>query len=320
MAGTTIADIIVPEVFNPYVIQRTMEVAAIFQSGIARREEAFDRLASGGAKTVNMPFWTDLSGEDEVLASGGALTPGKIAADQDVAVILRRGKAWSAEDLAANLAGDDPMRAVGDLVAAYWARRYQATLVSILKGIFASSTMSILKLDISGETGDAAKISATTAIDAIQLLGDNKDALTGWLMHSAVEAALAKQNVIQFVQPTTVSPRVSTFLGKQVITDDGCPVDTANGIYTTFAFGPGAFAYGEGTPVGFVPTETARDALAGQDYLVNRRTFILHPRGIRWIGNPAGVSPTNTELQTGTNWERVYEPKAIRIVAFVHKI
>lgn len=320
MAVTKIADVIVPEVFNPYVVQRTMELSAIFQSGIAQRTAEFDRLASSGAKTIDMPYWTDLTGADEVLSDQVALTPDKIGTGQDVAVILRRGKAWGANDLAANLAGDDPMRVIGDLVAGYWARRYQATLISILKGIFASSSMSVLKLDISALTGDAAKISAASAIDAVQLLGDAKDALTGWLMHSAVEAALAKQNVIQYVQPTTVSARVPTFLGKQVIVDDSCPVDTTNGIYTTYCFGAGAFAYGEGNPVGFVPTETDRDSLAGEDYLINRRTFILHPRGVKWIGTPAGSSPSNAELETGTNWQRVYEPKAIRIVAFVHKI
>ena len=31
---TRITDVIVPEVFNPYVIQRTMEKSELFQSGI----------------------------------------------------------------------------------------------------------------------------------------------------------------------------------------------------------------------------------------------------------------------------------------------
>lgn len=315
---TKIADVIIPEVFNPYVVQRTMELSAIFESGIVQRTAEFDRLASSGAKTVNMPYWTDLTGEDEVLSDTGALTPGKIGTGQDVAVILRRGKAWGANDLAANLAGDDPMRAIGDLVAGYWARRYQATLISILKGVFASPSMASNKLDISGFTGGAEKISASSFIDAVQLLGDAKDQLTAVVMHSAVEAALAKQNLIQYIQPSTADVQIPTYLGKRVIVDDGCP--TSDGIYTTYIFGAGAIAYGEGNPVGFVPTETDRDSLAGEDYLINRRTFILHPRGVKWVGTPAGSSPTNAELETGTNWERVYEPKAIRMVAFIHKI
>jgi hypothetical protein len=38
------------------------------------------------------------------------------------------------------------------------------------------------------------------------------------------------------------------------------------------------------------------------------------------VGVPAGVSPSNAELATGLNWTRVYENKAIRIVAFIHKL
>jgi hypothetical protein len=298
-----------------------MELSAIFQSGIAQRTEEFDRLASQAAKTVNMPFWGDLSGDDEVLSDNNALTPGKIQANQDEAVILRRGRAWGANDLAANLAGDDPMRAIADLVAAYWARRYQAALVSTLQGVFASASMAALVHDISGQTGEAAVISAKTTVDAAQKLGDAKNQLTAIVMHSATEAALAKQDLIEYVKPSTGSIEVPTFLGKRVIVDDGVPFDSGAGTYTTYLFGPGAIAYGEGNPVGFVPTETDRDTLAGEDYLINRRTFILHPRGVRFTSQSvSGVSPSNTELADGDNWTRVYEPKAIRIVKFVHKI
>src|SRR5690606_29264764 len=219
--ATKIADVIVPEVFNPYVVQRTMELSAIFQSGIAQRTPEFDRLASVGAKTVQMPFWGDLTGADEVLNDQNALTPGKIQASKDEAVILRRGRAWGANDLAANLAGDDPMRAIGDLVAAYWARRYQAALVATLTGVFLSPSMADLVHDISGETGDAAVISAKTTVDAAQRLGDAKSQLTAIIMHSATEAVLAKQDLIEYIQPSTGSIEVPTFLGKRVIVDDG---------------------------------------------------------------------------------------------------
>ena len=131
---TKIADVIVPEVFDPYVIQRTMELSALVQSGIVQNLPEFDVLASAAARTVNMPFWQDLTGDDELLDDQNPLTPGKIEAAQDEAVILRRGRAWGANDLAANLAGDDPMKAIADLVAAYWARRMQAILVAKLKG------------------------------------------------------------------------------------------------------------------------------------------------------------------------------------------
>lgn len=317
-----ISDVIVPEVFNPYVVQRTMELSALFQSGIAQRTPEFDRLASVGAKTVQMPFWGDLTGDDEVLDDQNALTPGKIQASKDEAVILRRGRAWGANDLAANLAGDDPMRVIGDLVASYWVRRYQAALIATLEGVFDSPSMATNVHNIAGETGEDAVISAKTTVDAAQKLGDAKGELTAIIMHSATEAVLKKQDLIEYIPASTNgTDRIPTFLGKQVIVDDGVPFDTNMGVAVTYLFGPGAIAYGEGNPVGFVPTETDRDSLAGEDYLINRRTFILHPRGVRFTSqNVSGVSPSNAELADGDNWERVFEPKAIRIVKFIHKL
>lgn len=320
---TKIADVIVPEIFNPYVIQRTMELSALVQSGIIQNTAEFDTLASAAARTANMPFWQDLTGADELLDDQNPLTPGRIQAAQDEAVILRRGRAWGANDLAANLAGDDPMKAIADLVAAYWARRMQAILLSKLGGVFGAATMAGNVYDITAAAVAADRtITALTFVDAAQRLGDAKEQLTGVLMHSATEASLSKQDLIM-VEPKEREVAVKTFMGKRVIVDDACPVAANGEDYTTYLFGPGAIALGNGNPVGFVPTEVARDGLAGEDYLINRKTLILHPRGIRWTpgaGVPAGVSPSNAELAAAANWTRVYEAKAIRIVAFVHKL
>lgn len=48
---TKISDVIVPEVFNPYVIQRTMELSALYQCGIIANNPELDRLATAGGST-----------------------------------------------------------------------------------------------------------------------------------------------------------------------------------------------------------------------------------------------------------------------------
>lgn len=319
MAYTKISDVIVPQVFDPYVINRTMELSEIFQSGIVQNDSKFNELASSAARTVNMPYWNDLSGDDESLSDSGALTPDKITAGQDIAAIIRRGKAWSANDLAANLAGSDPMAAVGNLVAGYWARRMQVVLLSTLKGVFSAATMASNVSDISALSGGAEKITGESFIDASYKLGDAETSLTAVVMHSAVMASLAKQNLIVYIQPAGQSTRIPTYLGKRVIVDDSCPANA--GVYTTYLFGEGAIALGNGSPVGFVATETDRDSLAGNDILINRKAFILHPRGVAFqSASVAGAAPTNAELETATNWVRVYDPKKVKIVKFVHKI
>lgn len=334
MPGTTLQDVIVPELFNPYVINRTMELSALLQCGIMVNNSEFDSLASQAAPTVNMPFFEDLTGESEQVIEGADLADNKITSNKDVAAIIRRAKMWSSTDLAAALAGSDPMRAIGDLVAQFWSRDMQKELIALLNGIFgtipavtgeepspALTRLASNLLDISGKSGAAANWSGTAFIDAEQMLGDAKAQLTGVTMHSATEAYLKKQNLIDVVQPSN-DVAFGVYQGKRVIVDDGCPV--TGGVYTTYLFGNGAVALGNGSPVGFVPTETdrAKRKGSGVDYLINRRTNILHPRGIAFTNAEVEKTegPSRVELAKPQNWKPVYEPKQIRIVAFKHKI
>ena len=179
--------------------------------------------------------------------------------------------------------------------------------------------MSANMLDASGVA-----INRDLLIDTLNLLGDASSGLTGMVCHSAVLADLAKKTVPDAranVGDTNTAPEFQTFLGRQVIADDGCPVENVAGamVYTTYIFGPGAIGIALGTPP--VPTETERQALAGNDLLVNRRHFILHPRGVKWIDSTrTGSTPNNAELGNAGNWERVWEPKNVRIVALRHRI
>lgn len=360
---TKVADVIIPELFNAYVMEKTAEKSKIIQSGIAVPNSKLNALVTQGGLTLNMPYWQDLNGEDEVLDDETALTPAKITADKDIAALLIRGKAWGANDLSGALAGDDPMKAIGDRVSDYWARREQKTLLAILKGVFASTEMADHILD---KSAVATGIDAKMVLDGKQLLGDAADQLTAMVMHSATFTALQKQNLIAYVSttgPSGSSIQIPTYLGYRVVTDDGMPVDNvytktsdvalvtgktyytlANGVYTavaepdvsdigtyyevtghtytTYLFARGVIGRGEGTPVDFVNSETDRDSLAGEDLLITRRAFVLHPFGIKWIGTAKqhGSTPTNAELADGANWKRVYESKNIGIVAIKHQV
>ncbi len=317
---TIITDVIVPSVFNPYVVERTAELSAFYQSGIIVRSPELDALALAGGKLINMPYWEDLDGDDEVLDDETALTVGKISASQDVAALLARGRAWSVNDLAKALSGDDPMAAIGDLVAAYWARRWQSVLINTLAGIFgnAATLMAGNIHDISAEATAATRsIGAGTTVDALFKLGDATERLTGFGMHSATVAKLTKDDLIETIPGSEGKPAVKLFLSKPIVMDDGLPV--VDGTYTSYIFGNGAFGLGEGAAP--VPTEMDRDSLAGDDILVNRRHFLLHPRGVAFQNvSVAGATPSNTELANYLNWVRAYESKNVRIVQFKHKL
>lgn len=324
MPKTRISDIIIPEIFAPYVIERTATVSRLFQSGIIRMDAEVSRLAGGGGTTVNMPFFSDLSGNSEVLSDAASLSVNGISASKDVAVISHRGKAWGTNDLAAAKSGEDPMMAIGDLVAEWWARDMQTTLLNILKGVMASTTMLAEQvLDVSIAAGNSAVaanlISSGATINAFKKLGDALESIETIAMHSDIYWQLYAQNLITFTPVSEQGATIRQYLGRTVIVDDQLPkvAGGTNGfVYTTYLFGNGSIAYGEGTPADLA-VETDRDILAGDDYLTNRRTFIMHPVGVKWIGTASGAAPTNVEFATAGNWARVREKKNVKLLALL---
>lgn len=332
MAATTLSSVIVPDIWVPYMLKKTAEKSALLSSGIVAQDAEMDRLASQAGPVVNMPFWSDLSGESEAYGEGDSLTADGISAKKDVAAIIRRAKMWSATDLSAAMSGDDPSARIAELVADFWARDLQKEVIAILKGIFvgtsgdpaAPAAGAELVNDISNGSGAASKISAAAVIDTEQLLGDAKDSLEAIVMHSAVEAALRKQNLIETVQPSS-DVAFGVYQGKRVIVDDGVPVTGtgANKTFSTYMFGSGAFAYGVGSPEGFVAAETDRDKKKGSgvDYLINRKQYILHARGFKFTNTDTeDAGPTRAQLAKPENYELVYEPKQVRVVELRHKI
>src|SRR6478752_6079653 len=182
MAKTAVADIIIPTEFERYAIERTAELAQFGQCGIVEATPEFDAIASEGGREVRMPFWKDLTATRQLLSDSAPLTVNKINADQDIARIHNDAQVWSVNHLAKVISGDDPMGAIVDLVAAYWARTDEGLLVSALKGIFAAASMAGNKLGIASESvagqSAATRLNGATFVDATAELGDRGDRLT----------------------------------------------------------------------------------------------------------------------------------------------
>jgi hypothetical protein len=100
----------------------------------------------GGGREVKMPFWKDLTAARQILSDSGTLAVNKIAAEQDIARIHNDAQVWSVNHLAKVISGDDPMQAIVDLVADYWARTDVGLIISALKGIFAAASMAGIRL------------------------------------------------------------------------------------------------------------------------------------------------------------------------------
>ena len=319
MVETRLADIFVPAPFTANQIERTAEKFDFFTSGIIFNDAEIATMIGSG-KTIDLPFYQDLTGDDNVWDDTDDIVLNKIDMSQDTAVVLTREKAWGSTSLAAALGQDDPMGAIQQLVDAYWGRRYQTTLIETLKGAIANVTDNIH--DIISLGTPASDIDGESFVDATQKLGDRGDDLTVVAMHSAVEASLRKQDLIDFIPDSEGKVMVRTFQGRRVIVDDGMPFQAPE--YTTYLFAPGSCSWAEETdPVWSNEAFRHPEKSGGTDALYTRRKFVLHPRGIRWIpssGAPVSSTPSNAELAAPPNWTRVWEAKNIRIVQFVHTI
>jgi hypothetical protein len=332
--ATLRSDIIIPEVFTPYVIEQTTQRDAFLASGVVQPLAELN--ATEGGDFINVPFWkANLSGDFEVLTDSSSLTPGKIQADKQVGVILHRGRAFESRDLAALAAGSDPMAAIGAKIADYIANQRQKDLLSCLGGVFGtlgttSSSAAFFPLAIDGESGDTPTVlSPRHVAEAKSLLGDQGDKLTAIAMHSKVYYDLVERKAIDYVATTDArgttttqsggslvaayggSVDVPTYCGLRVIVSDDVQTSGsgASTEYATYFFTQGAIASGEQMAM---QTETDRDILAKSDAMSIDLHYVYHPVGAKWAVTT--TNPTRAQLETVGNWSKVYETKNLGIV------
>lgn len=342
---TRVSDVIVPEVFTPYMQVLTEEKSRLVQSGLLARSEALDTLLAGGGITFQVPSFRDLDNDadristdtsvpfadaDASLPAGVARppNPNKILTQKEIAVRLNRNNSWSTTDLAAILAGADPMEAIANRVAAYWTRRLQAAFIATWNGVIADNAANDSGdyiNDISGASfvDGVTNFSAEAFLDAAQTMGDSQEDLVAVAVHSVVYNRMQKNNLIDFIPDARGEINIPTFLGREVIVDDGLP--RTGSVYDTWLFGAGATQMGVGTPP--VATEVERKAGGGngggQDVLYSRVMWTIHPTGHAWVGTAGDGGPANTgtgasDLDEAASWNRVYpERKQIKFARLV---
>jgi len=324
MAYTKISDIIVPSVFNPYFQQKTLERANFYLGGIVTSNPELDKLALTGGTIVNMPFFNDLSGASEGLSDTTPLTVNGITTATDKARLHLRGKSFGSNDLAKALSGADPMGAIANLMADYWAREYQTFLLGSLGGVITSNVANNsgdMVVNVALETlVGAVKFDGNLFVDGQATFGDTLGVVAGIAMHSDTYFHLLKTDNISFLRESQGEAKIETYRGLRVLVDNKLPkvAGTTSGFkYTTYLFGTGAFGYGQGSAP--VPTETDRDSLQGTDIIISRTHFLMHPMGVKWNeASVAGITPTLAECATASNWTRVYERGAVKIAAIIH--
>lgn len=311
MAETLRLDVVIPEIWNPYIEEQTTLRNAFISSGVVQPLAALN--ATEGGDFVNIPNWVaNLSGDAEVLTDTTSLTPGNITADKQRAVILHRGRAFGARDLAGLAAGSDPLAAIGNKVGAYIANEQQKDLLACVKGVFATA-LSTLVVPTAAAYPTAAMVSEARA-----KLGDQGEKLSVIAVHSSAYYEMVTLKAIDYLSAAEIGGtdpvggsrvasfgdvRIPTYMNMRVLVSDDL------GVNDVYFFQPGAIASGEQAGL---RSESDRDILAKASYVSFDWHNVYHPIGTRYVGT--GVNPNRAALETGTNWEKVFDTKNIGIV------
>jgi hypothetical protein len=329
MALTSIADLWVPDIWIPGVTEKMRNLPSILNSGILIQTDELNRLASGAGATVNVPFYKDVTDDDdEPQVEDTEPIPGKIAALKQVAPILNRVKPYSASALSAAVSGTDP---IGEILAQLGRgrlKRRQKVLIGLLRGAFGTAPgaaiggaapLSACRVDAADEIGNDATnaqlISSSLLIDALALLGElQEDVRDGaMLCHPDIRAALLEQDENSFERKSEGAFTIERYKGIPLFVSNALRrAGVTNGfVYDTYIVARGIVGFGEKPQQGDVIDVASMqyDESKGKNNatVYDRTRFLMHLNGLRWVGAPAGQSASNTELQNAANWQLAFQ-------------
>lgn len=316
MAATRITDVVIPEVFTPYVRQMAEKTNRLILSGAAVADPFLSAFAQGGGQTINVPSWNaidsgtgafDAQTDDPAdMADVNAVTSAT-----EVAVRLADVKTWGAANLATVLAGSNPLEQVASKVAGAINTNRQYKTLQELAGMFASGG-ALASSHLNDKSTTA--YSADLLIDTLAPWGDMSNETVTLVVHSAIFRSMQKENLISYRPLSDQNILFPVYMGQYlIVVDDTAPV--SGSVYTSYMFKQGAIRLGFGPGETVLHSEPLQGNGAGVEYFIQRDSFVSHVSGMKWTGTPAGATPTAAELATAGNWAKAFTNKHIPVVA-----
>lgn len=308
--ATTIADLVVPEVWSAYAQENLPFHSTIQASGKIEINNAPDVI--GGDEYTREPKFKPLSssGDAERIQPATNVTLDKLGAYAEYGVIARRAKGWSQEDLASIATGADPMAAGMSQFTEYWARQIEKSLHSVVKAVFGTSgaLTSTHQVD---NSGSALKVSHLP--DGKFLLGEAFDVFDAMVVSSTHMASLTKLGIVDYVDAGAFGEsilrtgRIPVVMGMQVVVNDTLCAAWSGSTYPIYLLGSQPIRVSFQRPVRM---ESDRDIklAAGTDIFVSSTHFAPHVKGCSWSSSGtinADKNPTEATLATASKWEKV---------------
>ena len=355
--------------FNSAFIRTTYEQVAtegslyktaLWNSGVITNDSSLAAsVGAGDGRLFTKRFYRDLPDPDDSATNGPTypddsdnLVPTHNLPDAEFKVTKNGPVAsWDLKAIARRFNFmSDPMGVVSSLLGEYWGKYYDKYAIASMTGILADNAdndggdMIVDISDAASAPDPTNTIQNDTVIAAEATAGDAANFRT-IVLHSRVYNNLRIQNLIDFIPSARGEVDFALYQGKIVIVSDQVPVDLggANPVYTTYVLGVDVYRYGaslstgeDESIIGFEQWRDPRQGLgAGQDQIISRVQFGLHPVGFDWLdvtvtgsrsvgANPPGdvndqpIYPNLADLRLAANWDRIAsDRKHIQIAAIL---
>ncbi len=317
---TVLSDLIQRPQFMKGMLLASLRRSVFWNSGVIQTDSELTRgIQAKTGTSMDFDYFLDLDpNEPNISDDSNTNAPvDGIGTQTSHAVFNYRNRAWGAKNITANISTTgDPMMAIAERIGAYWGTQMDLALMSIVDGIFADNVLNDASDMVNNQSGTPVDINMI--LDTRQTSGDAGDVYGAMICHSAIVTSLKKQGVTDRIYDVNTGAFLYESLsGLRLVPNDSVPSNAGN--YTSYLIGGAAFGYGEGTPKRAIEVEY--DALtgngAGQEILINRKEFCIHPYGFSFTGTPASLSPTNAEFALDTSWDRDVERKRVPLASLI---
>ena len=316
---TQLKNMIVPEVFSNYVLNKSLKTNRLVQSGILTNDPSLGSQLLAPGNFINMPMINDIAEakDPQPWTDDSDIAVDNLGSTEQLAFKFRQAKAFGWTDISQLVSGAPIQSTTVDRYPAFWNVQDQKILTNILTGVFGNTDIHTAKA-----YDDAETFSARGFLAAISLMGDLQDtSFTKIAVNSSTYAEMKAQQMIETVQPANAVVPINLYNGMVVVVDDDLPI-TDDGVSTSYIFGAGAVGYSVAKPSNAVELERKARENGGQTNLINRRVVTTHVIGTSVAKGfvPAGQTVTYDELTKGTTWDSVVDPRNIRVVQYNAKL
>lgn len=324
--------------YNPYaydylINRKSLSLNAIVKSGIASQSAFLQSKLSGGGDSYEFSDYNPLTHDEPNLSDES----GTLAPVDNITDAVQRGrvaylnKRWAVKTFAKNIVGQNPVTAITDGVADYWATAIQKRMISGLIGIRddnvtndSSDMVFDVATDGAGAVAAGEQISAANILHAKQTMGDHHKMLQYIIMPSLMYTRLQLLNLIAYIPNSRGEVQFSKFLEYTVIVDDeNLLVDTSGtnrDKYTCILAGRDIIGLASGRndrPFGIYPDEATGNG-GGEEFIFSRMNPAIHHWGFDWTDDTrAGKSASLAELALEDNWDRKWDRKKINLAYLI---